>query len=257
MTTHQDRIEEQFARQAVPFSKASSIADEDAIQLLIDAAKAGPQHRSLDVACGPGLVALAFARVVASALGLDTTAAMLDRARVLQARQSCRNVEWVHGDVYELPFPDHSFDIVTCRFAFHHLLSAANALVEMVRVIRPGGRIVVCDGVASDDPRKAAAFNAFERMRDPSTVRFLTAGELRELFGGAGLSIEREQTYHVPAELEGLLRVSFPKSDDVATLRETMRASIIDDCLGLSARTEGDRIVFGYPSMILSAVKSL
>jgi ubiquinone/menaquinone biosynthesis C-methylase UbiE len=255
MTTHDDRIQEQFTRQAVPFSKASSMADADAIQLLLDVAKAGPHHRSLDVACGPGLVVLAFARVVASAVGLDTTAAMLDRARVLQQRQSLRNAEWVHGDVYELPFPDQSFDIVTCRFAFHHFLQPKNALAEMARVTRPGGRIVVCDGVASDYLSKASAFNAFERMRDPSTVRFLTAGELRKLCADTGLSIEQERTYTVPAELEGLLRVSFPKAQDVATLRKTMRASIIDDALGLSTRTDGDRVVFGFPSVILSAVR--
>jgi hypothetical protein len=88
-----------------------------------------------------------------------------------------------------------------------------------------------------------------------STVRFLTAGELRKFFANAGLSIEQEQTYIVPAELEGLLRVSFPKAQDVAILRDIMRASIIDDALGLSTRTEGDRIVFGYPSVILSAVR--
>jgi ubiquinone/menaquinone biosynthesis C-methylase UbiE len=255
MASHGNRVQEQFTRQAVPFSKASSMADADAIQLMLDAAKAGPDHRSLDVACGPGLVVLAFARVVASAVGLDTTMAMLDRAKLLQQRQSSLNVEWIHGDIYQVPFPDRSFDIVTCRFAFHHLIHPGNAIAEMVRVIRPGGRIVLCDGVASDDHRKAAAFNAFERMRDPSTVRFLTAGELRELFAEAGLSVELEQTYTVPAELEGLLRVSFPKALDVATLRETMLASIMDDALGLFTRIDGGRIVFGYPSMILSAVR--
>ena len=255
MTTHDDRIREQFTRQAVPFSKASSMADARAIQLLIDMANASPHHRSLDVACGPGLVVLAFARVVASAVGLDTTAAMLDRARVLQRRQSSHNVEWVCGDIHKLPVPDLSFDIVTCRFAFHHFLHAKKALAEMTRATRPGGRIVVCDGVASDDLRKAAAFNAFERMRDPSTVRFFTAGELRALFRDADLSIEQEQTYAVSGELEGLLRVSFPNPEVVATLRETMRASITDDALGLSARADGDRIIFGYPSIILSAVR--
>jgi ubiquinone/menaquinone biosynthesis C-methylase UbiE len=255
MTSHQERIREQFTSQAVPFSKAASIADGQAIQLLIDLAQAGPGHRSLDVACGPGLVALAFAKVVARAVGVDATPAMLDRARTLQERQSRSNVEWVDGDAGSLPFPDASFDIVTCRFAFHHLLAPAEALAEMKRVTRPGGRIIVCDGIASDDPHKATAFNAFERLRDPSTVRFLTADELRGLFTDAGLVVAEERRYGVAAELEGLLRISFPRPEDLETLRTMMRASLADDGLGLPARAEGERIVFAYPALILAAVR--
>jgi ubiquinone/menaquinone biosynthesis C-methylase UbiE len=251
--THQDVIQDQFSRQAVPFSEARSMADVDAIRLLIDAAHAGPGQRSLDVACGPGLVALAFAGVVRESVGLDTTPAMLDRARVLQSQRGVMNVEWVLGEAGQLPFPDASFDIVTCRFAFHHMLEPAATLAEMKRVVRLGGRLVVCDAVASDDPPKARAFNAFERMRDPSTVRFLTATELRTVFAGAGLRIEAERTYRVPSELEALLKTSFPAPEDIAKLRDTAAASVVDDRLGMASRRDGNRILLSYPALIASA----
>jgi ubiquinone/menaquinone biosynthesis C-methylase UbiE len=251
--THQQVIHQQFSLQAVPFSEARSMSDTDAIDLLIAASCAKDSHHSLDVACGPGMVALAFARVVKHAVGLDTTPAMVARAKVLQQRHSCSNVEWVLGDAANLPFPDRSFDVVTCRFAFHHMLDAAVALQEMIRVARAGAMIVVCDGVASSDPAKAEAFNAFERMRDPSTVRFRTADELRILFIEAGLKVASEQSYRVPAELKGLLQTSFPKPEDVGTLREIMIASAGDDALALGTRIDGDRILFSYPAMILAA----
>ena len=119
--SHQDVIHDQFSRQAVPFSEARSMADADAIQLLIDAARAAPGQRSLDVACGPGLVALAFAGVVREAVGLDTTPAMLDRARVLQSQRGIANVVWVLGEAGRLPFPDASFDMchVPLRVSSH------------------------------------------------------------------------------------------------------------------------------------------
>jgi ubiquinone/menaquinone biosynthesis C-methylase UbiE len=82
------------------------------------------------------------------------------------------NVEWQLGDVYSLPFTDNTFDIVSCRFAFHHFEYPAKAFAEMRRVCRPLGRIVLCDAVASSHPTKAAAFNAMERHRDPSTAEF-------------------------------------------------------------------------------------
>jgi len=64
VTSHRDRIVDQFTRQAVPFSTAPGILDEDALSLLVAAAGAGRDDTVLDVACGPGLVVSAFARVV-------------------------------------------------------------------------------------------------------------------------------------------------------------------------------------------------
>src|SRR4029450_12875420 len=109
-----------------------------------------------DVACGPGSVVAAFAGHVRRAVGLDATEAMLGEARKLAAAARVKNVDWHRGDVYALPFAAATFAIVTCRFAFHHLQAPARAFAEMVRVCRPGGRIVLADAVASDDPAKAA-----------------------------------------------------------------------------------------------------
>src|SRR4029077_12320556 len=63
MPTHRERILDQFTRQAVPFSTAPGIKDERALELLVEASGAGPDDTVLDVACGPGLVVAAFARV--------------------------------------------------------------------------------------------------------------------------------------------------------------------------------------------------
>ena len=73
----------------------------------------------------------------------------------------------------------------------------------MVRVARPGGRIVLCDAFASDDPAKAAAFNAMERLRDPSTVEFRPLAFLRGLFAAMpGCRSRRCGSISVPAERE-------------------------------------------------------
>ena len=253
--SHQDTIREQFSRQAVAFSEARSMTDGGAIHLLIEAAKADAAHRSLDVACGPGMVALAFAQVVHRAIGLDTTRAMLDRARVLQDRQSCRNVAWVLGEATELPFQEASCDIATCRFAVHHMLNPSLALQEMTRVVRPGGRIVICDAVASDDSAKAAALNTFEKLRDPSTVRFLNLAELRNLLIDSGVQIEGERKYRVPVEFGDLMQRSFPSQGDVPRLRDMMIASLEGDTLGLATRRENERILFSYPAVVLAGQK--
>jgi SAM-dependent methyltransferase len=166
----------------------------------VEAARPLATDVSLDVACGPGSVVVAFARRVRQAVGLDATEAMLEEARRLAARSSVGNVAWHRGDVYALPFAGGTFDIVSCRFAFHHLQEPARAFAEMVRVARPSGRIVLCDAFASDDPAKAAAFNAMERHRDPSTVEFRPLAFLVGLFAVVGLPEPEVRFYQVQAE---------------------------------------------------------
>src|SRR5262250_2991982 len=129
--SHRDQILDQFTRQAVPFSTAPGVKDEQALRLVVEFTGAGPDDTVLDVACGPGILACAFARVVRHATGIDITPAMLDRARTLQREQGLTNLTWQQGDVLPLPFPDASFTIVTSRFAFHHFLEPQRVLAEM------------------------------------------------------------------------------------------------------------------------------
>jgi SAM-dependent methyltransferase len=254
-TAHRAAIDDQFTRQAALFAAAPALHDRAALDLLVDAARAAPGDVSLDVACGPGSVALAFARRVRRAAGLDATAAMLDQGRAAAAKAGAANVEWHQGDVYALPFADGSFDIVSCRFAFHHMQAPEAALAEMVRVARPGGRIVLCDAVVSDDPAKAAAFNAMERFRDPSTVEFRTLAYLVALFAGAGLPEPEMRFYQLPVERERLIAVSFPAGDDRAGLRAMLDACVDGDPMGARARREGGTMWFDYSVAVLVAVK--
>src|SRR5262245_17244070 len=97
VTSHRERIVDQFTRQAVPFSTAPAIRDEAALRLLVEASGAGSEDTVLDVACGPGLVVRAFARVARHATGIDVTPAMLARAHELAAEGGCANVGFVRG----------------------------------------------------------------------------------------------------------------------------------------------------------------
>src|SRR6266850_3332508 len=114
---HRNEILDQFTRQATPFASAPGIRDEAALGLIVECSGAGPEDTVLDVACGPGLVVAAFARVVRHATGIDVTPAMLSRAREVTA--GLANVTLDQGDVQALPYADGTFSIVVSRFAFH------------------------------------------------------------------------------------------------------------------------------------------
>ena len=248
---HRDRILDQFTRQAVPFSNAAPIRNEEALQRLVGIAHAGPEDTVLDVACGPGLLACAFAPVVRHVTGVDVTPAMITQAQALQQSKGVSNVTWDLADVPPLPYPDGQFTIVTCRFSFHHMLDPLSVLREMRRVCAPGGRVIVAD--LRPEPAHADAFNASERLRDPSHVRAMPPAELLDLFARAGLNNLRHEAYRLDGELEDLLSRSFPEPGDADRLRRTYADSLADDALGIQLRRDGDRLRFAFPNTVVAA----
>jgi ubiquinone/menaquinone biosynthesis C-methylase UbiE len=253
MASHRDRILDQFTRQAAPFAAAAAIRNEEALNRIVQWADAGPDDSVLDVACGPGLLACAFARVAKHATGLDMTPAMLEQALKTQQEQGLNNVSWQQGDVYSLPFPEAQFSIVSSRFAFHHLQDPLTALKEMKRACKPGGRIVVAD--MSPLPEKAAALNAAELLRDPSHARAMPVEELRGLFEQAGLAVPQVSSYRMEGELEDLLSRSFPNEGDADRLRTIFADSITDNALDLNTRLENGKIFYSFPVAVLVARK--
>jgi len=249
MASHDSRILDQFTRQAAPFAAAAAIRNEEALNRIVQWAETGPDDTVLDVACGPGLLVCAFARVARHATGVDLTPAMLEQARKLQQQKGLNNVTWQPGNVYSLPFPQEQFSIVSSRFAFHHLQDTLAALNEMKRVCRPGGRIVVAD--MSPLPEKAAALNAAELLRDPSHVRALPTNELRELFQQAGLATPQVTSYRMEGELEDLLARSFPNEGNAERLRKIFADSLMDDALDLNTHQKNGKIYYSFPVAVL------
>lgn len=253
VATHGDRILDQFSKNADAFATAAPLTSPETLDLLLRAAGATQADTVLDVACGAGVVACAFATVVRHVTGIDVVPAMIERARALAAEKKVINVSWHVGNVLPLPFADWSFSIVTSRYAFHHFEHSARVLEEMKRVCQPGGRIAVVDMVASEDSAKAAALNEMEKLRDPSHVRAMPVKELESLFRGVSLTPRSPLFYRLEFELESVLGGSHPLPGDEAKVRERFDSSLRDDAMDLQVRRETNGIHFSYNIAVVAA----
>lgn len=246
-TQHNIRIVDQFTRWAKPFADLP-IHSEDAIMArTIDACAPAPDKEMLDVACGPGILACALAPHMRRVTGLDITPAMIAEAKVRQSRLGLDNLAWRTGDATALPFADESFDRVTTRYSFHHMLNPAATLGEMKRVCRKDGRIVVID--ATPAPAKQAAFDAMERLRDPSHTSALTQDQLRRLGAEAGLREVVVEELRLEARLATLA-----EPDDMPALTAMFDADIAsgEDRIGVQAWRAEDGIGFFFPVSVIA-----
>ncbi|MEO8093860.1 MAG: bifunctional demethylmenaquinone methyltransferase/2-methoxy-6-polyprenyl-1,4-benzoquinol methylase UbiE [Pseudolysinimonas sp.] len=97
-------------------------------------------ERILDVAAGTGTSSAALARTGATVVALDFSAGM-----IAEGRRRQRKLEFVEGDAEKLPFGDDEFDAVTISFGLRNVEHPKTALAEMYRVLKPGGRLVICE----------------------------------------------------------------------------------------------------------------
>ncbi|MGE0820587.1 MAG: methyltransferase domain-containing protein [Candidatus Binatia bacterium] len=159
-----------------------------------DAAQIQPGQRILDVACGTGVVARTLAERVGpsgSVVGLDINDGML-----AVAQRKAPHLEWRPGSVEQLPFEANSFDAVTCQFALMFFDNRRKAIEEMMRVLRPGGHLVVAVWDSLEHtPGYAAVVKLLQRLFGDAVADSMRAPyvlgntqTLRSLFAEAGIS---------------------------------------------------------------------
>lgn len=164
-----------------------------------------PGERLLDVGCGQGTAALALAGDVGpdgEVVAVDRSTEMLDAGRQTAAAAGVVGVTFRNGDALALDEPDASFDAARSERTFQWLDDPALAMAELVRVVRPGGRVVVTDTdwrTMAADHTDVEAYDAFvagwRTMRGPSAA---AGAMLRRLALDAGLvEVAVEAATHV------------------------------------------------------------
>ncbi len=104
-----------------------------------------PPARVADLGCGEGYLTLEASRWASRVVAVDRSSAVLRRARALASRRRARNVIWKRGELEKLPLRDASVDVALLSQALHHASDPDAALREAVRILAPGGRLLLLD----------------------------------------------------------------------------------------------------------------
>ncbi|MDA0162042.1 ubiquinone/menaquinone biosynthesis methyltransferase [Solirubrobacter ginsenosidimutans] len=126
----------------------------------VDLARVGPGTRSLDVATGTGDLAIELASRGGDVVGSDFSEGMLERARA-----KAPALTWEQADAQALPYPDDAFDAATVGFGARNFSDLPLGLSEMVRVVKPGGRVVILEITTPQKPPLSTFFSLwFDRL---------------------------------------------------------------------------------------------
>jgi demethylmenaquinone methyltransferase / 2-methoxy-6-polyprenyl-1,4-benzoquinol methylase len=167
------------------------------------AVDAQPGQRVLDLAAGTGTSSASFVTTGATCVACDFSLGMLAQGARQRGGADAGGVRFVAGDALSLPFADESFDAVTISFGLRNVQDPQAGLAELLRVARPGGRLVVCEFSSPTWPPFRAAYDTYLRVvpkvvsrvsSNPDSYVYLAESirawpaqaALAELIGGAG-----------------------------------------------------------------------
>jgi ubiquinone/menaquinone biosynthesis C-methylase UbiE len=246
-------VSEQLRRNPATFARMSSLmtssADANFLHYMVSISGVTREENVLDLACGPGACALAFAQRCRRAVGLDPSAELIAQARAAAAHRGVANSAFMVGEVERMAFHDGTFDAVVCRFSFHHFTDPARVFAEMARVVGPRGWMVVVDVTTSEDPSKAALHNRLERLCDPTHVRTLSPSEFERIFSAVGFTVAMKIARQSVSTIEQWTSFGCAPPENIPIVRAILEDAVDEDRPGLALQRDAGTIRLMHTSV--------
>ena len=144
-------ISDIWVNRALVYNNLDWVNKRDFLNFFIELCKPRSDFVALDVGCGTGIVTRELSLKVKKVIGIDLSMDMIKRA-IQNGERGDPNLkpEYIYGDARCMIFPDSNFDLVTARMSFHHIDNVTKAMEEVYRVLKEGGRFILCEGVPPD-----------------------------------------------------------------------------------------------------------
>ncbi len=181
-------------------SDRDAVQSDPTIKLVVQLAEPAADDRVLDVGTTVGALAFALHGIVTEVEAVDDRQDTIDEALRLQSTLAVTGIRFSRADLYALPFPDDAFSLVVCRNTIHRFREPVEALREMARVMRPGGRLVLSDVVVSEALDRPV--NELARLADSGHRRHCLHDEFVDQFEKAGLKVTAEKQDRSTVDLE-------------------------------------------------------
>jgi ubiquinone/menaquinone biosynthesis C-methylase UbiE len=250
-----DLIQSRFGAAAADYVTSKVHASGRDLPWLVEVAELRGVERVLDVGTGGGHAAFALAPYVAEVVALDLTRPMLDVAREEAGKRRLSNISYLEGNAQALPCEDGSFDVVVCRKAAHHFLRVQQVVQEWMRVLKPGGRLVLVDSTSPEEPELDEFLNEIEILRDPSHVRNHRLSVWKMYLNEAGFALGTIREWGIVLEVPDWTRRQRTSPESVALIEQRLRTASVTarECLRIE---EPDGVLaFTLPTVLIVGTK--
>lgn len=278
---HRERLREEWTEEATVAawrkwqSKLATFTT-GATEAILEAAQLRPGMRVLDLASGVGDPSLSVAEAVGASdrvVATDLGPGMISLAEELARARGLRNIEFRVANVESLPFPDESFDVVTCRFGVMFFPDQLKAFRECLRVLKRGGRVAFVVWGKREQPFLGTTVGILSKYIEvpppdpdaPHAFMFGEHGLLKRRLEAAGFAQVREEVRTVPGRWNGspeeywrqFTEVAAPFRPLVAKLTgETRTRAEAEILAGLRRLSDGNTITMPLEIVVGTGVRA-
>ena len=255
--SHMETINKSFTEQAKAFENANmNFSKKEYLDYTMKAIGASKTDLVLETAAGTCVCGRTIAPMVQKVTCLDATPAMLDIGIQSAKEAGIGNMEFVRGIIEKLPFPDASFDIVMTRLSFHHFQEMQTPFMEMDRVLKRGGKLVIIDMEAAEESFRETE-DSIERLRDCSHVRNRSRQEFVSLYRAAGYELLKEESTRIPVRLSAWMELTKTPADAQKDITKMMERDIAGNyCTGFKPYRKEGELWFDQRWLLLIGIKN-
>jgi ubiquinone/menaquinone biosynthesis C-methylase UbiE len=250
------QVQSRFGAVAADYVTSKVHASGQDLAWLVELAALTGTERVLDVATGGGHAAFALAPHSAEVVALDLTRPMLEVAQKEAEARHLYTIRFLEGDAQAIPCEESSFDVVVCRQAAHHFPNIRQCVSEWVRVLKPGGRLLLVDSVSPEEPDADGILEEIEILRDPSHVRNHRISQWTVFLNEAGFAVNSVREWSIYLDIPSWTQRMRTPPASVALIEQLLHTAAPAVRARLHIEAQDGISSFMLPAVLIGATKN-